>query len=387
MMIQDYKQGLMLDGARYLNCAYMGPVPQRAILAGREGISREAAPYKLTPEHFFSHLNAIREQFAHIVGATRPDSIALFPAVSYGMATIANNIRKQSGNIVVVENEFPSNYYIWRELAARGSYQLRVVPQPGELSEKADLWSDAVIDAIDRETALVSLSSVHWIDGTTLRLDRIAKRARAVGSHFIVDGTQSLGVAPFPMDEIRPDAVICAGYKWLLGPYSLSVGYFGDQYEGGAPLEHHWLPRIHSDDFANLTNYQSEFRTGMMRFDSGESSNFILAPMLLASLQLINEIGVSRIASHVGALTDLIREAAHVHGWTVMHPSQSASHYITIPVMDLARNANELLTRLAYNNVYASVRGHNVRITPHIYNNTADIHCLLGVLSEHKAAA
>ena len=70
-MIQDYKQGLMLDGARYLNCAYMGPVPQRTILAARE--------YKLRTEHYFSHLNAIREQFAHIVGATRPDSIAFAP--------------------------------------------------------------------------------------------------------------------------------------------------------------------------------------------------------------------------------------------------------------------------------------------------------------------
>lgn len=95
-MTQDYKQEFMLDGACYSNCAYMGPVPQRAILAGREGISREAAPYKLRTEHFFSRLNAIREQFAHIVGATLPDSIALFPAVSYGMATIAKNIGKQS---------------------------------------------------------------------------------------------------------------------------------------------------------------------------------------------------------------------------------------------------------------------------------------------------
>lgn len=63
MMIQDYKQEFMLDGASSLNCAYMEPVAQRAILAGREGFSRETAPYKITAEHFFSHLTAIREQF------------------------------------------------------------------------------------------------------------------------------------------------------------------------------------------------------------------------------------------------------------------------------------------------------------------------------------
>jgi selenocysteine lyase/cysteine desulfurase len=76
------------------------------------------------------------------------------------------------------------------------------------------------------------------------------------------------------MDEIRPDAVICAGYKWLFGPYSLSLGYFGAQYEGRVPIEHHWLSRIHSDDFANLTNYQSESRPGMVRFLLGVLSEY-----------------------------------------------------------------------------------------------------------------
>jgi hypothetical protein len=97
MTIQDYKQEFMLDSACYLNCAYMEPVSRPAILAGREAIIREAAPYKITAEHFFSHLTAIGEQFAYIVSATRPDSIALFPAVSYGMATIAKNIGNSPG--------------------------------------------------------------------------------------------------------------------------------------------------------------------------------------------------------------------------------------------------------------------------------------------------
>lgn len=98
-MIQDYKQVFMLDSACYLTALTWEPVPQRAILAGREAVSREAAPYKITAEHFFSHLTAIREQFAHIVSATRPDSIALFPDVSCGMATIAKNIGNSPGGV------------------------------------------------------------------------------------------------------------------------------------------------------------------------------------------------------------------------------------------------------------------------------------------------
>lgn len=96
MMIQDYKQEYMLDGACYLNCAYMGPVPQRAILAGREGISRKAALYKLRTEHFFSHLNAIREQFAHIVGALARTRLPLLPRRFLRIRNNCKEHRKQS---------------------------------------------------------------------------------------------------------------------------------------------------------------------------------------------------------------------------------------------------------------------------------------------------
>lgn len=387
MTVPDFKREFLRAEGCYANCAYMGPVPLRAVEAGHEAIRREAAPSKITAEHFFSHVAAIRQEFAYIVGAAHPDSIAVFPAVSYGLATVARNLGRRSGNIVLVENEMPTNYYVWRHLELTGGYKLRVVSRPADVRDRADKWSQSIIDVIDRETVLVSLSTVHWIDGTTSRLDKISKKARSVGAQFIVDGTQSLGVALFPMDEIRPDAVLCAGYKWLLGPYSLSLGYFGERYRDGVPLEHHWLARKRSEDFANLTKYEDQFRAGAIRFDAGESSNFILAPMLLASLGLINEIGVARIAGYVGELTKVLREAAEAYGWSVSDRTQSAPHYFTVPVKEVGREASELLARLKRRSITLSVRGENVRVTPHICNDMADMRIVVEALSEYRVAA
>ena len=50
---------------------------------------------------------------------------------------------------------------------------------------------------------------------------------------LVVDGTQSVGALPFDVGQIQPDALICATYKWLLGPYSLGLSYFGPRFDEG----------------------------------------------------------------------------------------------------------------------------------------------------------
>ena len=97
MMIQDYKQEFMLDGACYLNCAYLGPCPSAPFWLGVRAVVERPRLTKSQRDISFPTLTAIREQFAHIVSATPPDSIALFPAVSYGLATIAKNIGNSLG--------------------------------------------------------------------------------------------------------------------------------------------------------------------------------------------------------------------------------------------------------------------------------------------------
>jgi selenocysteine lyase/cysteine desulfurase len=103
----------------------------------------------------------------------------------------------------------------------------------------------------------------------------------------VVDGTQSVGALPFDVRRVRPDALIVASYKWMMGPYSLGLAYYGERFDGGVPLEETWMGRKGSEDFSALVDYVDDYQPGALRYDVGERSNFALMPMLTAALELL----------------------------------------------------------------------------------------------------
>jgi selenocysteine lyase/cysteine desulfurase len=94
------------------------------------------------------------------------------------------------------------------------------------------------------------------------------------------------------------DALICAAYKWLLGPYSIGLAYYGEAFESGKPIEDSWLNRLNAEDFTKLTSYEDSYRSGAARYSMGENSNFILLPMLHKALDQIQEWGVPTIQDY-----------------------------------------------------------------------------------------
>src|SRR5690606_18561046 len=136
------------------------------------------------------------------------------------------------------------------------------------------------------------ISSVHWMNGLRFDLKAIGEKCSSVGARFIVDGTQSVGALPMDVEEFKIDALICATYKWLLGPYSLGLVFMGKAFDDGVPLEESWMNRKNSMDFSTLTHYESEYEESAARYNVGETSNFILMPMLRESLAQINSWGV-----------------------------------------------------------------------------------------------
>ena len=106
---------------------------------------------------------------------------------------------------------------------------------------------------------MLAIGHVHWADGTRFDLPRLAARAREVGAWVVIDGTQSVGALDFPFDEVRPDAVMCAAYKWLMGPYGIALGWFGDVLQDGEPIEETWAGRRGSEDFRGLVDYTDAY--------------------------------------------------------------------------------------------------------------------------------
>jgi selenocysteine lyase/cysteine desulfurase len=359
----------------------MSPLSKRVQEAGIAGVLRKAVPAEIRSEDFFTGCDEVRQLFSELVNAGSPERIAIIPAASYGLATVARNTPVAGGeNVVTVHHEFPSDVHVWRRLCATSGAIMRAVEAPSEGADRTQRWNEAVLNAIDGDTAVVALAPIHWTDGTRFDLECIGERAREVGAAFIVDGTQAIGAEPFDVARIRPDALVCAAYKWLTGPYSIGVAYFGSRYDDGEPLEETWLAREGSRNFAGLVEQGDEYRAGAVRYDVGETPNFVLVPMLIAALQQLLDWGVANIAGYIEGLTDslFLDETLKELGLADRRPDTPHLFGLRLPA---EVDPKDVKARLRERGVFVSVRGRVVRVSPHVFNDRGDIEALLEALA------
>ncbi len=361
------------DDVTYLNCAYMSPQLRSVRAAGEQALGMKSQPWRITPQDFFTGSEALRALFAKVVGAD-PEGVALVPSVSYGMAAAAANLQVREGQrLVVLAEDFPSNVYPWRELARRSRAEVVTVARP----EDGD-WTRAVLERVDARCALVALPHCHWTDGSLVDLVRVGARAREVGAALAVDGTQSVGALPLDVSAVQPDFLVASGYKWLMGPYSLGYLYVAPKHREGVPLEQNWMMRQGSEDFTRLVDYRDGYQPGARRFDMGERSNFQLVPMAAAALEQILEWRVADIQSTLRALTNRAAKGAAGLGLHVVSEAHRSGHLIGLRRQ--GGYAPTVAKTLAGQNIHVSVRGDNLRVSPHLYNTPEDVDRLFSAL-------
>ena len=357
----------------YLNCAYMSPQLRPAREAGERAISRKSRPWEITPDLFFEDAEEIRALFARLVGGDA-EGVAIVPSVSHGISVAAANVPVREGQkLIILEDQFPSNVYAWRELADRSGARLVTLPRPEDLD-----WGRALIEEIDADTTVVAVPNCHWTDGSLVDLASVGESAHEAGAALVVDAIQSLGAYPFDVSEVRPDFLIATSYKWLLGPYGVGFMYVGEEYREGKPIEHNWINRRGSQDFSGLVDYQDAFQPGARRYDVGERSNFALLPMAAEALRQLLDWGVENVSETIGTLTDLIEEKAGELGIVTIPKERRARHMIGLMLGPDA--PDDLARRLTTHNVFVSVRGESVRVSPHLYNTEEDVDRLFEVL-------
>jgi selenocysteine lyase/cysteine desulfurase len=358
----------------YLNCGYMSPLAIEVSDAISQGAALKSAPWAYRPADFFSYPEAFRARAATLIGST-PDDIAIVPSASYGLAIAAKNIPLGAGQqIIVLADQFPSNLYIWRERAAETGAEIVTVVRDADTD-----WTPAVLDAIGDNTAIVAVPNCHWADGRLVDLIAVGEKCRAVGAALVLDLTQSLGALPFDVETVQPDFAVAACYKWLMGPYGTGLLYVARQHQQGKPIEQSWINRAGAEDFARLVDYRDDFQPGARRFDMGEKSN---PPLLLgatAALEMLLGWGVANIAETLAAKTLAIADAARAIGLSAPSPEMRASHFLALA---FPGNVPAGLTdQLASENVFVSLRGQSLRVTPHLYNSDGDAQKLISVLA------
>lgn len=364
----------MPDEGIYLNGARMGLLPRHTLRAGIRALLDRSQPQQITGEDFFKTVRQLKEAFARLINVSDWQRIAIIPSVSYGMANVANNAwLKPDDEVLVVAEQFPSNVYPWMRKA-----KVRIVPPPETYAQYSADWTTRVLEQITPQTRIVALGTVHWTDGTALDLLKIRERSREQDALLVLDGTQSVGAMPFDVAQIQPDALVLGSYKWLLGPYSLGLAYYGEAFDGGTPIEESWMNRKGAEEFAGLTNYVDAYEPKARRYDVGEQSNFQLVPMLLASLEFLEEFPPARIQEYCQQITAEPIKALQELGFQL--PDRRGKHMFGLRLPQKPGKVSRVFEAVSAAGISVSLRGEVLRVAPHLYNTRQDLEELVRVI-------
>ena len=203
------------DELAYFNCAYYSPQLNESRRRLHSGVDAKSHPWERTGVDFFEDAEAIRGLASELFGG-EADGYAVVPAAGYGVSTAARVVepRLQSGDrILLVADECPSSVLPWIAAARKTGAVLSFIPAP-----ERDGWTQAVLANLDKSVKVVAISTCHWTNAALIDLPPIGRACRELGSVLVVDATQSLGAMPLALDDVKPDFLVAAGYKWLLSP-------------------------------------------------------------------------------------------------------------------------------------------------------------------------
>ena len=354
----------------YLNAAAWSPLPRATQEAARAAVARKGQPWKLDAGFPNSQYERARAAAAALIGADARD-IALVSSVAYGVAVAGKVLSLARGSrVLVLENDHTSPVLEWIARAEVQGFTVETVAQPANGD-----WTSAVLEAIERPGALplslASISSIHWSDGGLLDLHRIREALRRHGTALLVDATHSVGVVATDVKALDPDFLIFPTYKWVLGPYGRAFVYVAKRHQEGVPLEQTAFGRrdVKAENpvyFAD-TRYLPDAR----RYDMGERDHFISMEMAAIGMEMMAGWGARAVVERLAALTRRISD--RLAGTNMHRPDDRfrAPHILSLGFSDKA--LADVIATLAREQVYVAARLGRMRISPHVYNDEADV--------------
>lgn len=365
----------VVDRSVYLAHAGVCPLPRRVADAMAAAATQATAGDQETvvPRDFLAR---VRQRAADLLRA-RPSEIALVGPTSLALSLVANGLRfRRHANIVVYQDDYPSNVYPWMALADRG-VQVRFL----NIRRLGVIRPVDILGQIDEDTRLVALASTHFISGWRLDLPAIGRELRSRGIWFCLDAIQTLGAFPTPVEYV--DILAADAHKWLLGPCAAGILYVRQELQDQlVPTVYGWH-NIRCPDF--VTQEQMDFRPDARRYEAG-TANLVGLAGLHAALELALELGVDAIAAELARKRTRLVAALQDRGYDVLNagaPPANAGGITTfhregadIPALHAKLEAAGVITSLRTDR---SGRRH-LRLSPHYYNTDAELDRALSLL-------
>jgi cysteine desulfurase/selenocysteine lyase len=357
----------------YLDHAAQSPLPRRSAEVLRGWTDEQERDGVVGWPERERRIEAIRDQVARLVNADR-DEIAFITSTTHGIGLVAEGYPWRAGdNVVTAAEEYPSNIYPWMNLSSRG-VDLRLVP-----SRDGRIWIDDLAAAMDHRTRVLAISHVEFGTGFRNDLDALTELCHARGIAVFVDAIQGLGPLAIDVRRTPVDFLAADGHKWLLGPEGAGLLYVRrDWIDRLRPIGVGWHSVV--GDY-NSPQCALEFKQSAQRWEGG---SFNMPGLLTfgASVGLFLELGLEEISRRALDRATAVRELAARAGWSVYGSNREPDRSAIVALERAGVDPGRAASHLRRQGVVVSSRRGRLRVSPHFYNDEADLDRLRAGLAQ-----
>lgn len=359
---------------RYLNHAAVAPWPKRAVTAvsrfAEENAQRGARDY---PSWMLVE-DKLRQRLSRLLNAPSTDDIALVKNTSEALSFVAFGLDWKAGDqIIISDEEFPSNRIVWEALSRQGVETIQVNLQGADPETN-------LLAACGPRTRLMSVSAVQFASGLRLDLPRLGQGCLERGVLFCVDAIQQIGAVPFDVQASQCAFAMADGHKWMLGPEGLGVFYCRSDLREQLKLhEFGWHMLEHMGDYQRI-DWQPA--ASARRFECG-SPNMLGTMALEASLSLLEDIGMIEVANALEQRVQWLIDGLAAIPGIQLHSALAPERRAGIINFTLDGWENQALHKhLMAEHVVCIPRGRGIRFSPHFYTEPQVIEDTLRILRE-----
>ena len=358
----------------YMNHAGVAPISSRVRDAMMGFVEDATVNGAVNVETWVETAEMCRSVAAQLINADSTE-IAFMKNTTQGILIAANGIDWREGdNVVTTAVEFPANVYPWWSLKERYGVETRMAPE-----REGRIHLDDIVAAIDERTRVVTISHVEFASGYRNDIKTLGKICRERDIWFVVDAIQSLGAIEVDVKSSYVDILAADGHKWLLAPEGAAIFYCADEKrERLINTNVGWSSVVNPRDFLNYDLTQKPDAT---RFEEG-SYNSVGLYGLNAAIELLLEVGVSTIETHILQLTRGLIEGLESKGYRVITPKADSERAGIVVFESDQHTPTELYELLHEQKIITAERGSGLRVSPHFYNTESEITHLLEVLPE-----
>jgi kynureninase len=328
-------------------------------------------------DDWLPQMDAVADLVGSIIGAP-PGTTVMGPNVATLLGAVASclDFSGARNRVVTTALDWPGSHYLWSEHARYGAVLDVVKSEDG-----IGVDPEAVCDAIDERTLLVSVSHVFFKSAYVLDVAPIVARAHEVGALVVLDAYQAAGIVPFSVTDLGVDACVGGSVKYLCGGPGNGWLYVAPSLSSSLrPAQVGWFG--HARPFGFEWD-AIDYAPGVRRF-AGGTPGVPAAYAAVPGYTAVAEVGVERIRERSASLTQPLLEGALERGFTVRSPRDPARRggHVTIDPGESERVHDELLRR---GFVVDHRPGVGIRVGPHFYNTAEECTAILDEMAAIRA--